>query len=85
MADEDEPEIRIITHSGEEHLQVVQAPLGGPDNPLPVEQITGKYHDLSKGILPVTQVDAIRELILKLEKIPDVRALLPLLQSPMQN
>ncbi|MCL8000306.1 MmgE/PrpD family protein [Brucella sp. 21LCYQ03] len=85
MADEDEPEVRIITHNGDEHRQVVEAPLGGPDNPLSVEQITGKYHDLSKGILPVTQVDAIRELILNLEKIPDVRALLPLLQSPMQN
>ncbi|OYR11693.1 MmgE/PrpD family protein [Brucella thiophenivorans] len=85
MADEDEPEVRIITHNGDEHRLVVEAPLGGPDNPLSVEQITRKYHDLSKGILPVTQVDAIRELILNLEKTPDVRALLPLLQSPMQN
>jgi 2-methylcitrate dehydratase PrpD len=85
MADEDEPEIRIITHRGEQYRQVVEAPLGGPDNPLSVEQITDKYHDLCKGILPRTQLDAIRQLILTLESIADVRALLPLLQSPMQN
>ncbi len=85
MADEDEPEIRIITHRGEQYRQVVEAPLGGPDNPLSVEQITDKYHDLCKGILPRKQLDAIRQLILTLESIADVRALLPLLQSPMQN
>lgn len=85
MADEDEPEITIITHDEQEHRQRVETPLGGPDNPLSVEQIMGKYHDLSKGILPPKQIDAIQELITDLQDVPDVRALLPLLQSPMQN
>ncbi|WP_079210563.1 MmgE/PrpD family protein [Brucella pituitosa] len=85
MADEDEPEVKIITHSGEAHRQRVEAPLGGPDNPLSNEEITAKYYDLSKGILPLAQIDAIRRLIVDLENLPDVRSLLPLLQSPMQN
>lgn len=85
MADEDEPEVKLITHSGEEHRQRVETPLGSPDNPLSKVQITGKYYDLGKGILPLAQIDAIAELVADLEHMADVRALLPLLQSPMQN
>lgn len=81
MKDEDEPAITIITQDGRRYQETVEFPLGGPLNPLGDEQLVAKYTDLACSVLPRSQVEAIADFILDLDRAADARDLTALLQS----
>jgi 2-methylcitrate dehydratase PrpD len=80
MADEDEPAITITTRDGIRDTLVVDAPLGGPENPLSDDKIIEKFASLSFGIVTPERVSELRDFVLDLENRTDARELLKLLQ-----
>lgn len=80
MADEDEPAITITTRGGIRDRLIVNAPLGGPENPLSDDKIIEKFASLSSGILAPERVSELRDFVLDLENRTDARELLKLLQ-----
>jgi 2-methylcitrate dehydratase PrpD len=80
MRDEEEPSVEIRTRDGRTFAATVEHPLGGPLNPLSDERIIAKYADLARVILPEGRVAALRDMILGIDAIADVRSLTDLLK-----
>jgi 2-methylcitrate dehydratase PrpD len=82
MQDEDEPVITITADDGRQFTETVVFPYGSPANPLPDDQVIAKFFDLSSAILESERLNAIRDAILNLEALADVRSLPSLLRTP---
>ena len=80
MRDEEEPSVEIRTRDGRTFAATVEQPLGGPLNPLSDERIIAKYTDLARVILQEGRVAALRDMILGIDAITDVRSLTDLLK-----
>ncbi|GLS19537.1 2-methylcitrate dehydratase [Labrys miyagiensis] len=80
MRDEDEPSVEIRAHDGRSFAATVEHPLGGPLNPLSNERILAKYTDLAHAVLPEARVTALRDMILDIDSIADIRPLIDLLK-----
>lgn len=80
MRDEEEPSVEIRTHDGRTFAATIEHPLGGPLNPLSDERIIAKYTDLACAVLPEVRVAALRDMILDIDAVADVRPLIDLLK-----
>ncbi|TPN37052.1 MmgE/PrpD family protein [Mesorhizobium sp. B2-3-3] len=80
MRDEEEPSVDIRTRDGRAFSAKVEDPLGGPLNPLSDERIIAKYIDLAGIVLPEARVAALRDVILDIDAVDDVRTFTDLLQ-----
>ncbi len=68
-----EPHLTITTTDGRRIPGHVAHASGAPQNPLPPETIIRKFETLAASVLPVHRVQALREDVLALETLPDVR------------
>jgi len=75
MADEDEPAITLITKDGRRYRAIVEFPTGSPANPLPDEQLIGKFRDLAGQVLSGPLIEKIEKTVLSLDEIADIRDL----------
>lgn len=80
MRDEEEPAITIITHDGGRFTETVAFPFGSPANPLPEDQLIAKFLDLGRQVLAPQRLGEIKDTILDLDRIADVRELPVLLK-----
>ncbi|MDH6233325.1 2-methylcitrate dehydratase PrpD [Mesorhizobium soli] len=80
MRDEDEPSVEIQTRDGRIFEATIEHPLGGPFNPLSDERIIAKYSDLARIVLPETRAAALRDVVLDIDAIADMRPLIDLLK-----
>ncbi|HXS07042.1 MAG TPA: MmgE/PrpD family protein [Rhizomicrobium sp.] len=81
MRDEDEPLITLVTGDGRQYSATVPFPYGGPANPLPDDQLIAKFFDLGGLALPPARLEAIKNAIITLDGVSDVRALPQLLKA----
>ena len=72
--------IIVETRDGRRIEEETTVQLGAPDNPLSIELLRAKFNELAGLVLPRKQVDVLAETVLALDRLPDVKALLPLLQ-----
>ena len=72
--------IIVETRDGRRIEEETTVPLGAPDNPLSIELLRAKFDELAGLVLPRKQVDVLAETVLGLDRLPDAKALLPLLQ-----
>ena len=68
-----EPHLVITTNKGRRIPGHVAYASGAPQNPLPPEAIVRKFETLAARVLPSRQVQALKEEILAVETLPDVR------------
>ncbi len=81
MRDEDEPAITVVTRDGRRLTETVPFPCGSPANPLPDNQLIAKFLDLACDILAPERLEEIRDAILDLDMIADVRYMPALLKA----
>ncbi len=76
-----EPHLVITTSAGRRIPGHVAYASGAPQNPLPPEAIVRKFETLAARALPSHQVQALKEDVLALETLPDVRRITRHLQT----
>jgi hypothetical protein len=68
-------EVRVTLDDGRVIGQQVGAALGrGPDNPLPLAALTGKFVDCATRALPAPQVERLQRVLLQLDEAASLRA-----------
>lgn len=68
-------EVRITFDDGRTIAKRIGAALGrGPDNPLPLDALYGKFADCAGRALPPSQVERLQRLLLQLDEAPSLRA-----------
>jgi 2-methylcitrate dehydratase len=66
--------------SGHSYTRQVDHPLGHPRNPMSDQQVEAKFLHLAAGHLPRNRAARVIELVWKLDRLPDIGALMPLLK-----
>ncbi|MGH8778152.1 MmgE/PrpD family protein [Paraburkholderia sp.] len=77
MSDLDEPFVTLVLHGAAPRSMQVPVPLGDPRNPLSDDALFAKYRSLAGLVLADEARDALADAVLRLERIDDVRTLLP--------
>jgi 2-methylcitrate dehydratase PrpD len=72
----DPTRIRLTTRQNEVHVRQVEEPLGSLTNPMSYDDCAGKFKNCASGILPDKDIDAVIELIGRLEQLGDVEEIL---------
>jgi len=73
--------VKVTTTSGEVFQQEILDRRGSPENPLSKDDIQFKFRNVVLGILSNEQIDAMIELVDKLEDLPDLDPIMTLLTS----
>lgn len=81
MPDDAEPEITLITETGQRFSAVVESPLGSPTTPLPKERLVDKFQSLAGRVLDPVQVKKLADYVLNIDQESDVRGLPTLLAA----
>lgn len=68
--------LRVVTKSGEEHVEEVLTNRGGPDRPLSYEELCTKFRDNVDGLLPAEEAQALQDNVARLEDLHDLTRLL---------
>lgn len=71
--------VTVTLDDGREFTARIDRPLGIWDNPLPWDGWVTKYRDCARRAIPEAQVEALLDLIGRLEELDDVSVLMPLL------
>ena len=77
MSDLDEPFVTLSMRDAEPRSLQVPVPLGDPRNPLADDALLAKYRSLAGVVLDEAPLAALADAVLGLERIADVRTLLP--------
>lgn len=67
--------VRIRLHDGRVLERRMLSNRGSPDNPARDDEIIGKYEDNASLMLPRQQADQLRDLVMNLENVRDLRTL----------
>jgi 2-methylcitrate dehydratase PrpD len=73
--------VKVTTTKGEVFQQEILDRRGSPENPLSKDDIQFKFRNVVSGILSNSQIDAMIELVDKLEELPDLDPIMALLAS----
>ena len=68
--------------NGQEHISERHQAEGDPDTPLSEVQIIEKFHDLADPVLGKKRAEEIRNMIERIETLPDISELVELLAPP---
>ncbi len=79
MAPDEEPFVALCTRDGRRFEEQVAVPLGAPENPLHDDTLAAKFMNLAALVMPTQDAVRLREAVLQLDVLDDVRDLLPLL------
>ena len=71
--------VRVALDDGTTYEELVEYPLGDPENPMSFEGVKAKFLDLAKGIMSEEDVEAVAALVGRLEKLSDITELMELL------
>ncbi|MDB5846651.1 MAG: 2-methylcitrate dehydratase [Rhodoferax sp.] len=75
----EEPTVTIVSTSGDKFSHQVPVPLGSPTNPFSDAALQAKFGELAGVALPAQSVNALAELVMRLDTLDDARVLLPML------
>jgi 2-methylcitrate dehydratase PrpD len=73
--------VKVTTTTGEVFQQEILDRRGSPENPLSKDDIQFKFRNVVSGILSNSQIDAMIELVDKLEELPELDPIMVLLAS----
>jgi 2-methylcitrate dehydratase PrpD len=76
-------EVRVTFDDGTVVANRVGAALGrGPDNPLPQQALTDKFANCAARALPAAAVAHLQNLLLRLDEVPNLRAVVAAIEAP---
>jgi 2-methylcitrate dehydratase PrpD len=71
-----EARITITTQNGKKYSAFINKPKGDPRNPPTDSELENKFRSLAVNVLPQKKIDAVGEMVWKLEKIKNLRELM---------
>ncbi len=77
--------VSVTLGNGSKAEELVETPLGGRDRPLSGADIEDKFFSLMDGVTDRDRSEKIRDLVLNLDRVTDLKPLLDLLRAPVRN
>ncbi len=74
--------VELTTRDGRTLSRRVEAARGTAENPLTPDEVRAKYRGLAAGVVPAARAEAIRRVVDRMERAPDLHRLTALLRAP---